>query len=103
MDGITPGNWEPGKVDGTVVTNIVIHRNAVFGWADYGGHMIAESIRRQADVLGIAALPELLDACQSAVKNHLPYEDESGYVRITLQDYAKILNAIAKAKAEGKA
>lgn len=40
---------------------------------------------------------ELIDACVGAVERHHTYTDESGFVCITLGDYAAILSAIAKA------
>ena len=72
-----------------------------------GGHPICEvhpqhNKEQMPNARLMAAAPALLDACENAVKNHLPYEDESGYFKITLQDYAEIVNAIANAKEVSK-
>jgi hypothetical protein len=93
----TPGDWRPGKAGGTVVCDTPVNaKDTGHGAVDYyGGHLIAESIWRKADVDLIAAAPKLLAACEV-----LCTVLESGPQTITQSEIDQIQAAIAKAKGE---
>ncbi|MFA7667327.1 MAG: hypothetical protein WCY32_14555 [Burkholderiaceae bacterium] len=64
-DNSTLGPWRAGKVGGTVVSDQPLpgyKGNAGHDAVEYyGGHLIAESIWRKADVNLIASCPEMLE------------------------------------------
>lgn len=86
----TPGPWHILMRDNYM--RLFMPKNVVGLTGD-----VARGYVGHANARLIAAAPELLEACAGAVERHRPYMDESGFVRITLHDYAAILSAIAKA------
>ena len=61
----TPGPWREGKTGGTVVCDTPIGGDMGHDVIEYyGGHLVAESIGRKADVALIAAAPDLLAALE---------------------------------------
>lgn len=60
------GNWNIGKVAGTVIADNVKNNLPKELRKDekeyYGGYLVAESIRRKDDAMLIAAAPDLLEA-----------------------------------------
>lgn len=92
----TPEPWRVGKTAGVV---IVTGHETGHDNADtieyYGGHLIAESIGREADVRLIVAAPHLLDALERLVEisSRLP----SDHQRHFQGSYEAARVAIAKA------
>jgi hypothetical protein len=103
MASHTPGVWTVGaKGGGCVVTDGVHTRDAALDAEErgyYGGALIAESIRCQADARLIAAAPELLAACE-ALHARL-FREQGGQERSPWSAPVELLRkAIALAKGE---
>jgi hypothetical protein len=55
---------------------------------------------KPADADIMTAAPDMFEAIERCVYGALPYEDESGVIRIVLHDFAVLKEAFAKAKGD---
>lgn len=92
MSKHTPGPWRAGSSPSHIIAE------SDTGWDDeanlsaYGGHLICESVAREANAALIAAAPELLAACKLALKSWFSGEISERAMEMVLRD------AIAKAE-----
>jgi len=55
---------------------------------------------KPADADLMTAAPDMFEAIEGCINGALSYQDESGVIRISLQDYAVLKKAFAKAKGD---